>query len=56
MSDFSSEIRRRVSDARQLVVEALASEDDYLAQIRQQELDDVTRLAVEHQVAVDRVD
>ncbi|MFI7589243.1 hypothetical protein ACIB24_19430 [Spongisporangium articulatum] len=53
MSDFSTEIRQRVHDARLSVSEALASGDEYLAQVLQSELDGLRRLAAEHQVAVD---
>lgn len=53
MSDFSTEVRRRVHDARLGLVEARADGDEHLAQLLQDELDDVTRLAAEHQVALD---
>lgn len=52
MSEFASEVRERVEQARASLAEAEAAGDDYLVAVRLGELESLARLAGEHDVLV----
>ncbi len=56
MTDFRSEIIRRVSEARQALSEARDNDDHYLVDVRLGELDGLARIASDHGIAVPGVD
>jgi hypothetical protein len=56
MSDFSSEIQRRVAETRVLLAEARAAGDDYLERVLLGDLESLARVASEHAVTLEGVD
>jgi hypothetical protein len=52
MTEFHTEISRRAAHAVQSLNTALESGDDYLASVRQTELESLARLAAEHGLRV----
>jgi hypothetical protein len=52
MSEFASEVSGRVEQARQSLAEAEASGDEYLLGVTVGELEDLQRLAVDHDIEV----
>jgi hypothetical protein len=55
MSDFTTELRLRVTEARDSLLEARQSGDDYLAQLWLGQIESLARLASENQISVDGV-
>lgn len=49
MSEFLQEVQIRLESASQSLAEAERDGDDYLAQIRQGEIESLLRLAMEHE-------
>jgi hypothetical protein len=56
VTQFHSEIRSRIEQARTSLGEASAARDDYLLEIRLGELETLVRLAAENGVAVEGID
>lgn len=52
MTELSDQIRQRALDALASLREARASGDDYLAQVREAELETLARLADEHGLTI----
>ncbi len=52
MTELSAQIRERVVEARTSLDEARESGDDYLATVREAELDSLARLAGEHELTI----
>lgn len=53
MTQFGAEIRSRVAAARSAMASAQETGDDYLVEVLAGELESLSRLAAEHQVALD---
>lgn len=53
MTQFGAEIRSRVTAARSAMASAQEAGDDYLVEVLAGELESLSRLAAEHQVALD---
>jgi len=55
MSDFSTELRLRVAEARRSLAEAREAGDDYEVQLSLGQIESLARLATDNQVSVDGV-
>jgi hypothetical protein len=55
MSDFSTELRLRVTEAQQSLAEARETGDDYLAQLSLGQIESLARLATENEINVDGI-
>jgi hypothetical protein len=56
MSEFTTEIRRRVAEAQLSLAEGRATDDDYLVQLSLGQIESLARVASEHHVTLDGVD
>ncbi len=56
MYELRSQIQERVRAARTSLVEARAAGDDYLATVREGELDALARVAAEHDLTIPELD
>lgn len=56
MYELRSQIQERVRAARTSLVEARATGDDYLATVREGEIDALARVAAEHDLTIPELD